>query len=220
MDQPGPAFTFRLERDDPAPAYVQLERQVRIAAADGALEPGARLPSVRAVAAQLGLATNTVARAYAELAREGVLITRPGGGSTVASRDTLDRPALARQRRERLTVLARQLAVRALAMGLEPSAVMDALAVEFVRRGHPVERASTTISPVEDEPALLSSRNQLRGTIVAISGGEQIVEVRLKLVDGTEAVAVVTRASLHRLGLQRGGMATAHLKATEITLSV
>ena len=135
-----PPFTFRLEPDDPAPAYVQLERQVRIAAAKGALEPGARLPSVRAVAAQLGLATNTVARAYAQLAREGVLVTRPGGGSTLAPHDSLDRPALARQRRERLALLARQVAVRTLAIGLEPSAVMDALASEFARRGHPVER--------------------------------------------------------------------------------
>jgi GntR family transcriptional regulator len=215
-----PPFTFRIEADDPAPAYVQLERQVRIAAADGALQPGARLPSVRAVAAQLGVATNTVARAYAELAREGVLITRPGGGSTVAPRESLDRPALARLRRERLAVLARQLAVRALAMGLEPDAVMDALATQFAKRGHPVERSSVAVAPVEDEPALLSSRNQLTGTIVSISGGEQIVEVRLKLVDGTEAVAVITRASLQRLGLQRGGKAVAHLKATDITLSV
>ena len=35
--------------------------------------------------------------------------------------------------------------------------------------------------------------NQLPGTVVSVSGGEQIVEVRLKLVDGTEAVAVITR---------------------------
>jgi GntR family transcriptional regulator len=215
-----PPFTFRIEPDDPAPAYVQLERQVRIAAADGALEPGARLPSVRAVAAQLRLATNTVARAYAELAREGVLVTRPGGGSTVAPRESLDRPALTRQRRERLAVLARQLAVRALAMGLEPDAVMDALAAEFSRRGRAVQRNSVTVTQVDDEPALLSSRNQLQGTVVSISGGEQIVEVRLKLVDGTEAVAVITRASLQRLGLQRGGKAIANLKATDITLSV
>jgi molybdate transport system regulatory protein len=97
---------------------------------------------------------------------------------------------------------------------------MDALATQFAKRGHPVERSSVAVAPVEDEPALLSSRNQLTGTIVSISGGEQIVEVRLKLVDGTEAVAVITRASLQRLGLQRGGKAVAHLKATDITLSV
>jgi molybdopterin-binding protein len=39
-------------------------------------------------------------------------------------------------------------------------------------------------------------------------------------VGGTEANAVITRASLERLGLQRGGNAIAHLKATDITLSV
>jgi hypothetical protein len=85
--------------------------------------------------------------------------------------ESLDRPALARLRRERLGVLARQLTVRALAMGLEPDGVMAALATEFAKRGHPVERSSVGVVPVEDEPALLSSRNQLRGTIVSISGG-------------------------------------------------
>jgi DNA-binding transcriptional MocR family regulator len=68
-------FTLRVEPDDPAPAYVQLERQLRIAVADGVLQPGDRLPSVRATAAQLGLATNTVGRAYSELARGGVLVS-------------------------------------------------------------------------------------------------------------------------------------------------
>ena len=149
------AFGFRIEPDDPAPAYVQLQRQVRIAAAEGVLQPGQRLPSVRATAAELGLATNTVARAYAELAREGVLVTRPGGGSSIAPRDALDRPALERQRRERLSVLARQLVVRALATGLEPEAVMESVAAEFAKRGQPIGRDAIRIAPVDDEPALL-----------------------------------------------------------------
>jgi molybdopterin-binding protein len=213
------AFEFRIEPDDPAPAYVQLQRQVRIAAADGVLQPGERLPSVRATAAELGLATNTVARAYSELTREGVLVTRPGGGSSIAPRDALDRTALVRQRQERLSTLARQLVVRSLAMGLEPAAVLESVASEFAKRGQPIGRDAVGIAPVDDEPALLSARNRLGERVVGISGGPQIVEVRVRFVDGTEAVAVVTRASLQRLGLQSGGTVVAHMKATEITLS-
>jgi GntR family transcriptional regulator len=212
-------FALRLEPDDPAPAYVQLERQVRIAVADGVLRPGDRLLSVRAAAAQLGLATNTVGRAYADLAREGVLVTRPGGGSAIAAFDALDQPALVRKRRERLEVLARQISVRALSLGLDPAEVVQAVARELAQRGHPVDPAAQVVAPVDDEPALLSARNQLRGTIVEIRGGEQIVEVRFRIRDGTEAVAVVTRASLERLGLQVGKPLLAHIKATEITLS-
>src|SRR3954452_4069854 len=87
---------LQLEADEPAPAYVQLERRVRLAIADGTLQPGDRLPSVRQLAGRLGLAPNTVGRAYAELAREGVIVARAGGGSEVAPRESLDRTALAR----------------------------------------------------------------------------------------------------------------------------
>ena len=221
MPKPGARqpFALRLEPDDPAPAYVQLERQVRIAVADGVLRPGDRLLSVRAAAAQLGLATNTVGRAYADLAREGVLVTRPGGGSSVATFDALDQPSLARQRRERVEALARQITVRALSLGLAPAEVLQAVAREFAQRGRPVEAGTQIVAPVDDEPALLSARNQIRGTIVDIRGGEQIVEVRFSVRDGTEVVAVVTRSSLERLGLQVDKPLVAHIKATEITLS-
>jgi GntR family transcriptional regulator len=131
-------FAFRIEPDDSAPVYVQLQRQVRAAAAEGVLQPGQRLPSVRVTAAELGLATNTVARAYAELACEGVLVTRPGGGSSLA-RPALDRPARDRVRRERGTVLARQLVVRTLALGLPPETVLESVAAEFAKRGMAVD---------------------------------------------------------------------------------
>ena len=96
---------LQLEADDPAPAYVQLERRVRLAVADGTLQPGDRLPSVRHLAGKLGVALNTVGRAYAELAREGVIVARAGGGSEVAPRESLDWTELTRSRQERLRTL-------------------------------------------------------------------------------------------------------------------
>jgi DNA-binding transcriptional regulator YhcF (GntR family) len=50
---------LRLEADDPAPAYIQLERQVRLAVAAGVLRPGDRLLSVRDDAAVVAVVTRS-----------------------------------------------------------------------------------------------------------------------------------------------------------------
>ncbi len=63
-----------------------LEDALREAATGGSLAPGTRLPSSRALAADLGIARNTVAEAYAQLAAEGWLTSRQGSGTTVADR--------------------------------------------------------------------------------------------------------------------------------------
>ena len=65
-----------LHEDDPAPVYIQIERRIRMGVADGTLQPGDHLPSVRDLARQLGLSPNTVGRAYADLSREGVITAR------------------------------------------------------------------------------------------------------------------------------------------------
>jgi DNA-binding transcriptional regulator YhcF (GntR family) len=58
----------------------------------GDLQPGTRLPSVRALAEELGVAANTVARAYRELEHAGVVTTR-GRAGTVVNGDGADRAA-------------------------------------------------------------------------------------------------------------------------------
>src|SRR6202048_4432372 len=127
-----------LREDDPAPVYVQIERRIRVGVADGTLQPGDHLPSVRELARQLSLSPNTVGRAYANLSREGVITARAGGGSEIGARDRLNQPALLRTRMERLRVLARQMAVRGLALGLEPDEIADAIRAELAAHGRPV----------------------------------------------------------------------------------
>lgn len=78
------ALEVRLRPDDPTPPYEQLRAQVVAAVATGALGVGTRLPSVRQLARDLGVATGTVARAYRELEAEGVVTTARGAGTTVA----------------------------------------------------------------------------------------------------------------------------------------
>lgn len=75
---------------DPAsgtPIYRQIADQVRQAVASGVLRTGDRLPSVREMAVDLAINPNTVAKAYQELEREGVIETPRGRGSFVADRD-------------------------------------------------------------------------------------------------------------------------------------
>jgi molybdopterin-binding protein len=212
---------LHVDPEDPAPDYVQLERRVRMAVADGTLRPGHRLPSVRSLARQIGVAPNTVGRAYAELAREGVIQTRAGAGSEVAPLGQLNRPALVRARRERLRVMARQVSVRGLALGMSADEIVGAVVAELQARGHSVGNASDK-APGDlqaDEAALLSARNRLRGRVADIRLGDVLAEVAIAL-DEEQAplVAAVTRASVQRLGLRTGGPVSAVVKATEVVL--
>src|SRR5207237_3011352 len=169
-----------LHQDDPAPVYVQIERRIRMGVADGTLQPGDHLPSVRDLARQLGLSPNTVGRAYADLSREGVITARAGGGSEITARERLDQPALLRTRMERLRVLARQTAVRGLALGLEPDEIAEAVKAELAAHGRPVSGKAVQRSLGSEEAPLLSARNRLRGTVAAIRAGELLAEVTIE----------------------------------------
>jgi GntR family transcriptional regulator len=67
------------------PIYIQLVDQVKRAVALGTLSPGEQLPTVKALALDLTVNANTVARAYRELERDRVIETSPGRGSFVRS---------------------------------------------------------------------------------------------------------------------------------------
>lgn len=67
------------------PPYEQLRARVSEQARSGALPAGTRLPPVRQLATDLGLAANTVARAYRELEQDGVVVTRGRHGTFVAA---------------------------------------------------------------------------------------------------------------------------------------
>jgi DNA-binding transcriptional regulator YhcF (GntR family) len=72
------------------PLFDQLRTQIIDGVRDGRLSPGTRLPTVRELAGQLGLAVNTVARAYRELEAAGILETRGRFGTFVARVDPAD----------------------------------------------------------------------------------------------------------------------------------
>lgn len=91
---------LRLSDADGLPVYRQIVNQVKYLVASGRLCAGQELPPIRALAERLVINPNTVVHAYAELAREGVVVSRPGSGTYVADdSERVGRPAAA----ERLT---------------------------------------------------------------------------------------------------------------------
>ena len=94
------AVEFQCDPTSRVPIYRQLMDQVRQAVARGKLQPGRRLPSVRVLSRELVVNPNTVARAYTELERDGVLHTRQGLGVFVAAPQA---ELTAAARRERFT---------------------------------------------------------------------------------------------------------------------
>ena len=79
-----PHVPLHLSLDDPEPMYRQIESQLRNFILGGQLEPGTRLPSMRALAKDLSCSVITTRRAYEDLEGEGFIWTRQGMGTLVA----------------------------------------------------------------------------------------------------------------------------------------
>ena len=75
---------FTVDPHTGVPIYLQLVEQVKRSVALGVLAPGERLPTVKQLASDLIVNPNTVARAYRELERDGVIETSVGRGSFVS----------------------------------------------------------------------------------------------------------------------------------------
>lgn len=86
----GLAEWVRIDQRASGALFDQLRTQIIDGVRDGRLPPGTRLPTVRELAGQLGLAVNTVARAYRELESSGILETRGRFGTFVARVDPAD----------------------------------------------------------------------------------------------------------------------------------
>src|SRR5437667_8346643 len=79
-----------VDTDDRKPIYQQVVDEIKSLIARGELPQGTALPPVRQVAADLGVNLNTVAAAYRELQREGLIAVRHGSGAVVTSRTSVE----------------------------------------------------------------------------------------------------------------------------------
>jgi len=99
------------------PPYEQIRTQIVAHASAGRLHLGDRLPTIRALATDLGVAAGTVARAYRELESAGVVSTRRRTGTVVAA----GAPVVDAE----LTAVVRTFVERARANGLADPAILD-----------------------------------------------------------------------------------------------
>jgi len=113
---------FSLDGGSRLPIYRQLMQQVREGVARGDLAPESRLPSVRELSRELVVNPNTIARTYAELEREGLVVCRPGLGIFIADAQ----PELTQAARERrLLALLDPLLTQAVHLGFTAEEVIQ-----------------------------------------------------------------------------------------------
>jgi len=74
-----------IDPGSPVAPFEQIRTSIAARAASGALAAGTKLPTVRALAAELSVAVNTVARAYRELETDGVVVTEGRRGTFIAA---------------------------------------------------------------------------------------------------------------------------------------
>lgn len=122
-------YAVRVDASDPTPPYEQLRRQLADAIGGGVLAAGTRLPTVRQLASDLGLAPGTVMRAYSELEASGHVATARGSGTTVKAQPTAPRAEAA----QALDALASGFVLRARATAASDQAILDAVAAALGR---------------------------------------------------------------------------------------
>lgn len=121
---------LRIEPGSKVPIYAQIEDQVRAMIAAGQLHPGDQLPTIRQLAAELRVNYNTVARAYLDLDRDGVITTQRGRGTFVAGAP--DEEAMALLRARKLSNIVRGALEEARYLGYRPEEVATTFQRELV----------------------------------------------------------------------------------------
>jgi GntR family transcriptional regulator len=112
---------IHIHAQDGVPIYLQIVQQIKYLVASGRLQPGEELPSIRALAEQLLVNPNTIARAYRELETAGVVEKRRTAGTFIADNGS---PLARKERLKLLNERIDQLLVEASQMGFELDEVL------------------------------------------------------------------------------------------------
>ena len=142
-------LSLRISASSGVPLYLQIEQQIKRSIASGILCSGDALPSTRRAAADLRINPNTVARAFQNLERDGIIRTVPGGGTYIASFVASGTGLLKVESIRRLRPLATQLAVEATQLRVPSEEIHKLLDstlhdLEKSRRSH---KASSSSNP-------------------------------------------------------------------------
>ncbi len=124
---------FQINPADPTPLYAQLDRAIRLGISIGRLSPDSQLPTVRQLAVDLCINSNTVAKVYRDLERAGIVETRRGIGTFIKSSGP---SAMSETEHHRLlTVLADRFLAEAAAQGFSADELLAHL-VKRLRKGN------------------------------------------------------------------------------------
>ena len=115
---------LHISTKDGVPIYLQIVNQVKYLVACGRLGPGEELPPIRALAEQLLVNPNTIARAYMELERDGIVAKRHGSGTYVSDAGS---PLARKERMKILSERADALLAEAHHLNVDLESVIDLL---------------------------------------------------------------------------------------------
>ena len=115
---------IRIDLHDGVPIYLQIVNQIKYLVAAGRLAAGEEIPPIRALAQQLLINPNTVARSYLELEKEGVVTTRHGSGTYISDQGS---PLARKERRKILAQRADALLAEAGHLDVSLNDVLDLL---------------------------------------------------------------------------------------------
>ncbi|MEJ5223416.1 MAG: GntR family transcriptional regulator [Anaerolineales bacterium] len=118
-------MNIQLDFRSDTPVTHQIVEQIREQLAAGVLKPGDQLPTVRALATELRINFNTVARAYRILDEAGIISTQQGRGTYILEQPPPE--VTARLKREALDALARRYLEEAARLGFSPQDALQAL---------------------------------------------------------------------------------------------
>lgn len=120
---------LNIDTNSSVPIYIQIEDGITSLIAAGQLQPGEQLPTIRELAAEIRVNLNTVARAYFELDREGVISTQRGRGTFVSG--VPDQKQLERKRRKLLHSIIETALEEAYRLGYSAGEIKEAFSEEL-----------------------------------------------------------------------------------------
>ncbi len=131
---------FELDFRSGIPIYVQIVERIKELLAHGTLKAGDQLPTVRALAQELSVNFNTVARAYRILDEMGVISTQQGRGTYILESPPPE--ALTQMREQTLLELTRRYLADAMQLEFTPEEIMRVVQEHLRRKTQPVEERS------------------------------------------------------------------------------
>ena len=145
---------FSIDTSNGVPIYDQIVRQIKFAVAQGTLRPGQMLPSVRALAQQLTINPNTIARAFQQLQSDQIVEPLRGRGLVVVAEA---KASCVQARRDLITTRLRAVLCEAMHSGLTEKQILDLVSRQVKDLSGKVSTVAST--ELDDDASNFSSKS-------------------------------------------------------------